>query len=371
LGSDLAGLSERIRNASFPLEALYKLLALRDHPSMRFPCKPGIAFHGPQSIAVGLLLAVAPLLCATRAQQPDTPTEEVVANLAAGRVVIAVVKDAILIGTVENPIEAGSHPPIPVPISTDRIGIVLGAVDWLSPSSHRELARLDQELPHLRSHLIAPTPHVGIRGGEQATDIEAIGQGLLERLDQVAPELHEKLDLPESEPLAELIVADYLPSYGPEVWQLSYEIQQEEEDNDYWTTRVLRPSYLQFWPPEKGQPRTLVEFAYPPDSPPPTLLELLANHDRRLEKVTSSDPKMEAVANRLLKGESNRINLTDATEFLRAALDAIAPPNARETMASISEEDGFSWILAPPPEPKSATTDERPAGAPTLAAPSN
>jgi hypothetical protein len=342
---------------------------------MRLPAKLAFGSRGSlRAIGAALLVALVagpPLLSLAHAQQPGTPTEEVVANLAAGRVVIAVVKDAILVGTVEDPIEAGSHPPIPVPISTNRVGIVLGAVDWISPSSHQELARLDQELPHLRSHLVTQEPHIGATsGGDEATDIEAVGQGLLERLDQVVPDLHGKLDLPETEPIAELIVIDYLPSYGAEVWQLSYGIQQEEEDNDYWTTRVLRPGYLQFWPPEKGQPKTLVEFAYPPDNPPPSLIDLLRNHDPRLAKVTASDPKMAAVANRLLQGESNKINLADATQFLRAALDAIAPPNARETMASISEEDGFAWILAPPNEPRSPTVeDDRPADAPSLAAP--
>ena len=337
--------------------------------------KPASAFRHSLRIALaltlGMSLGVAPLWFGTRAQQPGTPIEEIVANLAAGRVVIAVVKDAILVGTVENPIEEGTHPPIPVPIATDRFGVVLGAVDWLSPSSHQELARLDQELPHLRPELVAPTPHIGaVQGGGEATDIEAVGQGLLERLDQLAPQLHAKVDLPESEPLAELIVADYLPGYGPEVWQLSYGIQQEEQDNDYWTTRVLRPTYLQFWPPEKGLPRTLVEFAYPPDNPPPTLLDLLRHHDPRLEKITASDPKMAEVVNRFLHGESNKITSVDATQFLRAALDAIAPPNAPETMALITEEDGFSWILAPSPEPKSPLVPQaRPEGAPTLMGP--
>ena len=343
---------------------------------MAFSPKLGSAPLGPRRIvlvlALGGLLGVAPLVSPTLAQQTDTPTEEVVANLAAGRVVIAVVKGAILIGTVENPIEAGTSPPIPVPIATDRVGIVLGAVDWFSPSSHQELARLDQELPHLRSHLIAMAPQLAAKGGGEATDIEAVGEGLLERLDQVVPELHGKLDLPDGEPIAELIAVNYLPTYGPEVWQLSYGIEQEEEDNDYWTTRVLRPSYLQFWPPEKGQPRTLVEFDYPPDDASTTLLELLRNHDPRLDRITSSDPRMADVANRLLQGESNKISLADATQFLRAALDAIAPPNARETMASIAEEEGFGWILAPPPAPKSTASEPgRPAGAPTLAAPAH
>jgi hypothetical protein len=354
---------------------LYKLTALRDHASMALSPKPGSAFRHSLRIVLalsfGACLGVMPLWLRAQAQQPGTPTEEIVANLAAGWVVIAVVKDAILVGTVENPIEEGAHPPIPVPIATDRLGVVLGAVDWFSPSSHQELARLDQELPHLRPELVAPTPHIGaVQGGNEATDIEAVGQGLLERLDQLAPQLHAKLDLPETEPLAELIVADYLPGYGPEVWQLSYGIQQEEQDNDYWTTRVLRPTYLQFWPPEKGQTRTLVEFAYPPDNPPPTLLELLRNHDPRLEKITASDPKMAEVANRFLQGESNKIPSAEAIQFLRAALDAIAPPKAAETMASITEESGFAWILAPPPEPKSSVVPEaRPPGAPTLTGP--
>ncbi len=355
---------------------LYKLTALRDHASMALATKPGSAFRRSLWIALvlsfGACLGVMPLWLRAQAQQPGTPTEEIVANLAAGRVVIAVVKDAILVGTVENPIEEGTHPPIPVPIATDRLGVVLGAVDWLSPSSHQELARLDQELPHLRPQLVAPsTPHIGaVQGGDEATDIEAVGQGLLERLDQLASQLHGNLDLPESEPLVELIVVDYLPGYGQEVWQLSYGIQQQEQDNAYWTTRVLRPTYLQFWPPEKGQPRTLVEFAYPPDNAPPTLLELLRNHDPRIEKITASDPKMAEVATRFLQGESNIISAADATQFLRAALDAIAPPNEPETMARITEEDGFAWILAPPPEPKSALVPQaRPAGAPTLMGP--
>jgi len=343
---------------------LYKARALRDDAGMAVFPKPGLG-------ALIGLLAAALASPAMRAQQQDTPTDEVVANLASGRVVIAVVKDAILIGTVENPIEAGSHPPIPVPIATDRAGVVLGAIDWFSPSSHQPLARLDRELPHLRSHLVTPEPHLGpVDGGAEATDIEAIGQGLLERLDQVGSQLHSKVDLPEDEPLAELIVVDYLPGYGPEVWQLSYGMTQEEQDNDYWTTRVQRPSYLQFWPPEKGQPKTLVEFTYPPENAPQALLELLKQNDPRLAKIVSSDAKMTAVANRFLQGESNKVSLGDATQFLRAALDAIAPPNARETMASITEDNGFAWILAPPAEPKSATTEPgRPPDAPTLAAP--
>jgi hypothetical protein len=300
--------------------------------------------------------------------QPGTPTEETVANLAAGRVIIAVVKDAILIATVENPIEAETRPPTPVALSSERAGILLGADNWSSPSSKQEIAQLDQELPHLRSHLLPSGPHLQAeQGGGEATDVEAIGQGLLERLNEVAQNLHGKVDLSANEPLAELILVGYLPGYGPDIWTLTYQIEQQEQDSDYLTTRVLRPSYLQFWPPEKGQPRTPLEFSYPSDHAPTTLFELLRQKDPRIEQIISSDPKMEEVASRFLEGESNKVLAADATQFLRAVLSAIAPPNARETMCSIREETGLEWILSPPPEPQApGHFPERPPGAPSL-----
>ena len=323
---------------------------------------------------LGATLAFALMACphATPAQdRSDTGTDEMVADLAAGRVVIAVVKDAILVGTIENPIEAETHPPVPVEINATRLGVILGAVEWSSPSTRQDIARLDQELPHLRSYLAPSQPHLaGAEGGEEAIDIEAIGQGLLERMNDIAKDLHGKIGLPANEPLVQLIVADYLPTYGAEVWQLAYGIKQQEEQQDYWTTRVLRPSYLQFWPPEKGQPHTLVEFAYPPENTPATLLELLRQKDPRLDNIRASDPKMAEVANNFLQGTSNKALAADTIQFLRAALDAIAPPNARETMAIIRPDTGFEWILAPPPEPvRPGAQTPRPPGAPTLVKP--
>ena len=320
-----------------------------------------------------LLVSLVAAVCAlfglpAFAQDETTPTEETVANLAAGRVVIAVVKNAILVATLENPIEAETRPPTPVPLSTARLGVLLGPVLWWSPSSKIELARLDQELPQLHSHLIANVPHLQAeQGGAEASDMESIGQGLFERLNNVAQNLHSKIDVPPNEPLIQLVVADYLAGYGPEIWQLSFGIKQQEEQSGYWTTRVLHPAYLQFWPPEKGQPHTLVEFAYPPENAPPSLLNLLREKDPRLEKILSADPKMAEVAGRLLQGDSAKVSAADATQFLRATLDAIAPPNAREIMASITEDNGFQWILAPPPEPKSnLQRSGRPADAPSL-----
>jgi hypothetical protein len=134
--------------------------------------------------AVPALLAIAlPALMldslaprAAAGQTSEAPSEEIVANLAAGRVVLTVAKDAILIGTIENPIEDGTRPPTPVQLDTQRAAVILGPVDWFSPSSHRELAQLSEELPHLHSSLIAATPHLGaVEGGGEAADVEATG----------------------------------------------------------------------------------------------------------------------------------------------------------------------------------------------------
>src|ERR1035441_1994207 len=86
-------------------------------------------------LAALLLVSDSALARSVAAQEKSqAPTEEIVANLAAGRVIVAVVKDAILVATIENPIEAETHPPIPVEMQTSRLGVILGAVEWISPS---------------------------------------------------------------------------------------------------------------------------------------------------------------------------------------------------------------------------------------------
>jgi hypothetical protein len=340
------------------------------HPSWVFRLRRlGASFLAALLVSLGVIPAL-PAYSPPQ-QVSATPREEIVADLAAGRVVIAVVKDAILVGTVENPIEAQTRPPIPVQLSAERMAVTLGAMDWFSPSSREDLARIDAELPHLRGPLIRSGPHLQqSQAGAEASDIEVIGQGVLERLNEVARELHGKIDQPPGEPLAELIVTDFVTGYGPEVWQLTYDLEQEQQQGDYWDTRVRRPKYSQFWPPEKGQPHTLVEFAYPPENAPPSLLDLLRGKDPRLESVVASDATMAGVAGELLAGDSKKIRSPEGIQFLRAALAAIAPPNARQTFAVIGQESGFAWVLAPPPEPKRpgglAEQAERPADAPSL-----
>lgn len=325
---------------------------------------------------VVLASTIATALCAcllirAKAQDDSQPTvEEVVVNQAAGRVVIAVVKHAILIATAENPIEAGTRPPIPTQVSSMRAGVVLGADEWASPSLQKDLGRLDQELPHLNSPFgAADTPTLGgVVANTEASDIESIGKPVRERLAELAGNIHNNLDWPANSPVAQIVLADYAANYGPEVWQLTYSMEQEQQHGDYWVTNIDGPVYLQIWPPEKGQPHTLMEFDFPQKDAPPSLLDLLKQKDPRLESVTQGDRTMANTANEFLMGDSLKISATDATQFLRAAMAAITRTNDAQTMAIIRDENGFDWILRPPAEPKPAKGTRLP-GAPSLANP--
>jgi hypothetical protein len=304
-------------------------------------------------------------------QRQDTPGDEIVANLSAGRVIIAVVKDAILVATIENPVEPQTHLPTPVDLGSRRTGVFLGAVEWTSPASHLEIARLDRELPHLRGQVASAGPHLQQAAPDaEATDIDSIGHGVSERLNQIARNLHGKITLPPNEPVAELILADYVESYGPEIWQLTFTLQQAIQREDYYDTHVPLPQYRQFWPPEKGQPHTLVEFQYPPEDSAPSLIDRIRKNDPEIEKLCSADAKMREVRDRFARGESNKILAVDAIQFLRAALNIVASPSARETFAAINAETGFSWILKPPAEvPRPGEQKERPSDAPSLLQP--
>jgi len=280
-----------------------------------------------------------------------------------------VAKDAIIIGTIESQVEPGSVTPPIVPLTSRRAGILLGAVDWVSPSSPRAFARLERDLTHIRS--FAPggvtqgTPHLGRDpAGQAADDIEQIGLGLMTRLNEIARDIHGRMQIREGEPLAELVLAGDVESYGPEIWQLTYSVAQEPERGDFWTTHIPRPRYTQLWPPEKGQSRTLAEIDYPAGATP--LRDMLLAHDPKLEAIRGASPAMARAADAILRGDLEHVLAADALPYFRSALGALAGSN-KEQIAVISVETGFEWVLAPPPE--ESVREDRPPGAPTLERP--
>lgn len=320
----------------------------------------------PSPVLCCILISVHLWLCPMRVAAQEQE-REMVANLAAGRVMLYVAREGIVIGAVEQRVEAESQPPVIVPLGGRHVAILLGAVEWVSPASGRAPVRLDRDLPRLASEAThAPNPSQS----NAASDIEAIGVAFLERLRDAAGGLHRKLELQPEEPAVELLLVNYVENYGPEAWLLRYRLAQDNLRGEYWRTRVLRPSYTQLYPPEKGQPRTLVEVRYPPDAPGPTLLELLNQNDERLARLRGADQQMARATERLAHGESQKASADDAAAFLRAALEAIANPEAKLALGVLHEQRGFEWILAPPELPQKAEEGKpREPGRPTLRKP--
>jgi hypothetical protein len=337
---------------------------------------PRARIHGRVSrlmsagLSCALLAAFALLPGRAGAQDADQENaEEVVADLCTGRVVIGVAKDGIVVATLENPIEPGTRPPMIVPLSDDRVAVLLGAADWWLPDQNRELARLDLELPNLPpEHGPREGPHLQASAqegpGSEATDIEEIADRLQSRLNDVVQHIHGDLKLGDGEPLLQMVLADYAHEYGPEVWLIQYSVEQEPEQGDYWQTRILQPQYTQLWPPDKGQTRSLVEVSYPPS---PALTNLIRTGDAHLAQFISTAPGMREVSEAILNGDIQKLAAVDVAAFLRTCLGAITVPKARMIEAEINEQRGVGWFVQPPAEQARPGAEQaRPAGAPTL-----
>lgn len=322
--------------------------------------------HRPRRAVFYFLFSIFALLVAALSAQEAG--QEVVANLSAGRVVIYVAKDGIAFAANESRVEADSRPPLVAQLSSKRIAILLGAAEWIRPGTGRPPMRLDVELPRAIGQHVPATPRLQ---QEQLSDLEPIGVALMEPLRSVVPQLTRKINIGAEDPFVEMLLVGIEEGYGPEVWLLKYRLVQEPLRGDYWQSRVLRPSYTQLYPPEKGQPRTLVEVRYPPEDPGPALLELLQQSDARLTSLRTSNAQVARAAEKLAKGESHKALLDDAVVFLRASLDAIAVPGTQQFVGTIKEARGLEWILAPPavPQRKAEDTKPREPGAPTLRKP--
>jgi hypothetical protein len=298
-----------------------------------------------------------------REQQSD---REYIANLATGRVIICVTHDAVLVGAISEKSEPGSHAPLFVPLVGGHVAVLLGAVEWVELNSGKQSVRMDVELSVAAGrsqHALEPTTY------NEASDIEGLGVEFLARLRDVVGRLHHPLELKEEEPLVQVVVAGYEKDYGPEAWLLNYRVKQIMLKDDYWDIQVQHPSYQQLYPPEKGQPRTLMEVRYPPDIKGPTLLEMLGQNDARLIPVRRSDPKVGQAAQQIFDGASNKALSDPATEFVKGAITATITPEKKPALAILHEGDKFDWIIPPPEDVDKATQDKRDPTAPTLRAP--
>jgi hypothetical protein len=291
--------------------------------------------------------------------------DEIVANLAGGRVIIHVARDAIVFAAINHPLEATSVPPRVAEIDRGHIAVFFGASEWQIPAAPKPI-RLDHDIPRV----YAADPHYAALDNAEG-DLEQIGVSYLEKLRPLVSQLHHKIDIKPDEPLLQIVLIGYAPkNYGPEVWLIEYHVEQQQPgiQADYLQTHILRPRFTQLYPPEKKDPRTLLEIRFPENLPDVPLAGLIQQNDPGIAKLRASDPRFAKVIETIERGQAQKAVSEDASDFLRAALPLIAG-KATFIQATLGETSGFRWVV-PPEEPvQKVTTPEdknRPPDAPTL-----
>jgi hypothetical protein len=307
------------------------------------------------------LLGTLLLLAAT----VDAQVDEIVANLAGGRVIIQVTRDAIVFAAIDHPLEATSVPPRVAEIDKGHIAIFFGASEWKLPAAPQPI-RLDRNIER-----IAPAQHRYEAPGGPESDLEEIGVVFLEKLRPLAAQLHRKIDLKPDEPILELVLLGYAPkNYGPEVWLIEYRVEQNQPgaSDEYLQTHILRPRFTQLYPPEKHEAHTLVEVRFPENLQLTPLAGLIQQDDPRIARLRSSDPRFAKVLQEIERGQAQKSTTQDAADFLRGVVPLIAG-DAKFIQATLGEDSGFRWVV-PPDEPvtkeQKAEDKNRPPDAPSL-----
>jgi len=313
--------------------------------------------------ALFLCAGVTALRAAPQAGASDRE-DEIVASLAAGRVIVHAAKDTIIFVAINEPIEQGAVPPRVVDLDGRHVGVLFGASEWRMPADPNPV-RLDRNVQRISAQNPDYAPYVG----EAESDLETMGTAFLEKLHPLAAHLHHKLNFPPDQALMEMVVIGFGPKdYGPEVWTVDYRLSQEEISyrNDYWQTRVLRPRFTQIYPPEKHARHTIVEASYPGERKEPTLQDLIEGNDPRIAQLQGADPHFAKVLEDVEKGEAQKADPRDAADFLRAVIPVVYP-NKQFIMGTIEDQHGFAWIV-PPEEPVEKVKRDKnaPAEAPTL-----
>jgi hypothetical protein len=307
-----------------------------------------------------VLLAALPASAPSHAQE-----DEIVANLAGGRAIIHVANDAIVFAAIDHPLESKSVPPRVAAIDARHIGIFFGASEWQVTSQPRPI-RLDRDIPHFG----AVDPRFAPPGGAEQ-DLDQIGVAFLEKLRPLVSQLHHPIEIKPDQPLLQILLLGYAPKdYGPEVWLIEYQVEQNSvaARGDFLLTHILRPRFTQLYPPEKHQPKTIIELRVPSDLQDVPLLGLIQQNAPAIARIRSSDPHVNKVVELIQKGEAQKADPVAAGDFLRAALPVLAG-DAHFFLGSMTENGRFDWIV-PPDEPreKIKTTEDknRPPDAPTL-----
>src|SRR5215831_1922389 len=319
------------------------------------------------SLSLCLLLAPVLSLAAAIPGLAQDREDEIVANLAGGRVIVHVAKDVIIFAAIDQPVEPNSIPPRLAGVDSTHIAVLFGASEWRIPADPKPV-RLDRNFQRLGGREARDDS----AAGEAEPDLELIGTAFLEKLRPLVGQLHHKVDFSPNDAVFEMVIIGYAPGdYGPEVWVVEYHMEQQEvatRGEEYWQTRLLRPHFTQLYPPEKHAPRTLVETLYPAGLKGPTLEEMIKSNDPRISSVLQN-ARFEKVLENLRGGSAQKAAPADSVEFMRAAVPLIAG-NSSYVIGTIEQQRGLNWIV-PPSEPveKAQEDKNRPPDAPTLRRP--
>jgi hypothetical protein len=318
-----------------------------------------------QHCVLAVLLAGAGLCAGTASFAQEGHEDELVANLAGGRVIVDVARDSIIFAAIDQPVERNSVPPRVMDLDSMHIGVLLGASEWRYPSDPKPV-RMDRDFQRAGSR----DPHYERATGEAEPDLEILGEAFLEKLRPLVGQLHHKLDYASDEPLFQVVIIGYAPNnYGPEVWSLEYRIEQEQiaAREEYWQTRVLRPRYTQLYPPEKHAPRTVLEIRYPADAKGPTLPQLIEGNDPEIDHLGSTEGRFAKVLESMRRGQTQKVAAIDSIDFMRAVLPLVNE-GAHFILGTMDEDGGFKWLVPPnePVERAQKQDKNRPPEAPTL-----
>lgn len=319
-----------------------------------------------RSLCLQLLLILLSLAAAIPSFAQDRE-DEIVANLAGGRVIVHVAKDVIIFAAIDQPVEPNSIPPRVAGVDSSHIAVLFGASEWRIPADPKPI-RLDRNVVRLggREAREDATPE------EAEPDLELIGTAFLEKLRPLVGQLHHKVDFSPNDPVFEMVIIGYAPGdYGPEVWVAEYRMEQQEvatRGEEYWQTRLMRPHFTQLYPPEKHAPRTLVESRYPAGLKGPTLEEMIKSNDPRISSLLQN-ARFGKVLENLRGGSAQKATAADSVEFMRAAVPLLVG-NSSFVIGTLEEQRGLNWIV-PPTEPveKAEEDKNRPPDAPTLRRP--
>ncbi len=310
-----------------------------------FPLQKTIP-KGQRSACLLALSLVAAVAFGQRSAPPESGGGEIVANLATGHVVFCVTHDSIIVAATGGGGEVGSNGPAVLPVSSGRIGVLLGAVDWTAPGTGKT-TRFDSELPAVAANALRRPRQ---KAYQEPSEIEDIGVGVLELIRPVVDQIHHKLDLAPDEPLVELILADYVQDYGPEIWILQYRVRQENLGSDFWQTRIMRPAYIQLYPPEKGQPRTFIEADYPANIAPLNLAQHVEQSDAQFTRIANNSRESSEAMTAIANGNSTKARTSPVVDFMRAAIPLAGGKGNSLVMALLDMNRGFQWVL-PPQQP--------------------